>query len=86
MAAILKFKMVASPKSPNVIIDVIIMFIDPENIGIDTKSMPLRVPQTEILRKSILDGGHFEKWLPKKLPNGENHIAVDLIHQMPNDE
>ncbi len=37
------------------------MFIEPEHMCIDTKIMPLRLLQTELLlTKNILDGGHFE--------------------------
>ncbi len=31
------------------------MFLDPENMGMDTKIMPLLFPQTELLTKAILD-------------------------------
>jgi hypothetical protein len=41
MAAILKFKMAASNKSAYDIITVLIGFLGPENIGIDTRSKPL---------------------------------------------
>ncbi len=40
--------MAASTKSPNDIIDVLIMFIAPENMGRDTEIMQIWGPQTEL--------------------------------------
>ncbi len=58
---ILKFKMAASTKPSNIIFNSIIMFQDPENLGIDTNIMQLWLPQIELLfTKTILDGGNFE--------------------------
>ena len=44
----MKFKMAASIKGANVVVTVLIEFLDPENMGIDTKIKPLWVSQTEI--------------------------------------
>ncbi len=67
LAALLKLQVAASTKLSNVVIDVLIVVIDPENMGIDTKSMPICVSEADILTKIILIltifaifGGHFE--------------------------
>ena len=41
LAAILKFKMAATTKCSNVIISVLIGFLDPENMGIDARIVPV---------------------------------------------
>ncbi len=56
----MKFKMAATTKLSDLIINSIIMFLDPEGMGRDTKSMSLRFSQTELITKAILDSGHFE--------------------------
>ena len=52
VAAILRFKMAAHTKIPNVIFTCFIGFLDPENMGIATKTKFLWVSNTEILAKT----------------------------------
>ncbi len=47
MAAIFKLRTPASIQSSYLNCSNIIMFLDPENMGIDTKIIPLCVPQTK---------------------------------------
>ncbi len=56
----MKFKMADTTKLSDLIINSIIMFIDPEGMGRDTKIMSLRFSQTELITKAILDSGHLE--------------------------
>ena len=65
VAAILKFKMAAYTKIPNVIFTCFIGFLDQENMGLATKTKFLSVSNTEILAKPNsprTGGGHFEKY------------------------
>ena len=48
MAAILKFEMFATTKWSSDVVNVLIGFYDPENVGIDTRIMHLPVTENEI--------------------------------------
>ncbi|MES9880839.1 MAG: hypothetical protein ABW185_08165, partial [Sedimenticola sp.] len=60
LAAILKLKMDAPSKSSNLIVDVLILLLDPENMGIDSRITILIRSDIEIYAKAMLGGGHFE--------------------------
>ena len=60
MAAILDLCKLDLNQTSHVIITAIIVSIDLENIGIDTKIIPLRVSDLELWTKIHQNGGHFE--------------------------
>ena len=77
--------MAAYTKIPNVIFTCFIGFIDPENMGIATKTKFLWVSSTEILAKpnsAQTGGGHFEMYFLNDEARVGNSGSFDKLFSM----